>query len=287
MSNQRSGDLPDLPGVEPNSIGLFTNAPEPLPTTFGSQYEEMGPALERLATRLRLLLANQALKTILNTDSPSFQISVEVASHQRGGVGVVQSRGRDAGVQAQVAQLQVGEEMYLQVTNNEARSLYVAVISIERDGDMHIYHPSDWESPEIEAELSKGDSIVIPKQDDVFCLPVNGPAGFFEVLVIASNEQLRDTLQSLKRIRDRSLGSRGQQLSFTSDVERSRSVNDSALSLVDTILSDLDRGTGATPLTRGNQFNVQTSQLAALTVGVDVVEGGANPEACKPYVTPF
>jgi len=287
IARQGRNDRPEIQALQANSIGLFTNALEPLPTTFGTQYEEMGPALERLAARLRLLLANQALKTILNTDSPGFQISVEVASHQRGGVGVVQNRGRDAGVQAQVAQLQVGEEMYLRVTNNEARSLYVAVISIERDGDMHIYHPSDWESPEIEAELSADDSIVIPKQDDVFCLPVNGPAGFFEVLVIASTEQLRDTLQSLKRISDRSLGGRGQQLSFTPDVERSRSVNDSALSLVDSILGDLDRSTGATPLVRGDQFNVQTSQLAALTVGVEVVEGGANPEDCKPYVTPF
>jgi len=285
IDRQGRRDRADIQDLQANSIGLFTNALEPLPTTFGTQYEAMGPALERLATRFRLLLANQALKTILNTDSASFQISVEVASHQRGGVGVVQSRGREAGVQAQVAQLQVGEEMYLRVTNNEARSLYVAVISIERDGDMHIYHPSDWESPEIEAELSSGDSIVIPKQDDVFCLPVNGPAGFFEVLVIASTEQLRDTLQSLKRVSDRSLGSRGQQISFTPDDERSRSVNDSALSLVDTILGDLDRSSGAAPL--GRQFNVATSQLAAITVGVEVVEGGADPEACKPYVTPF
>jgi len=285
IDRQGRSDRADIQDLQANSIGLFTNALEPLPTTFGTQYEAMGPALERLATRFRLLLANQALKTILNTDSASFQISVEVASHQRGGVGVVQSRGRDAGVQAQVAQLQVGEEMYLRVTNNEPRSLYVAVIAIERDGDMHIYHPSDWESPEIEAELSSGDSIVIPKQDDVFCLPVNGPAGFFEVLVIASTEQLRDTLQSLKRVSDRSLGSRGQQISFTPDEERSRSVNDSALSLVDTILGDLDRSSGAAPL--GRQFSVATSQLAAITVGVEVVEGGADPEACKPYVTPF
>jgi hypothetical protein len=221
----------------------------------------------------------------LNTDTSAFQLSVEVASLQRGGIGVVQSQGREAGLQSQVAQLQIGEEMYLRVQNNEDRSLFVAVIAIERDGDMHVYHPSDWEAPEIEAELSPGASIVIPKQDDVFCLPVNGPAGFFEVLVIASTEQLRDTLQSLKRISDRSLGSRGQQISFTSADERSRSLNDSALSLVETILGDLDRSSGAAPL--GRQFSVPTSQLAALTVGVEVVGDGPDPDECKPYVTHF
>ncbi|MEM9504798.1 MAG: DUF4384 domain-containing protein, partial [Cyanobacteria bacterium P01_E01_bin.43] len=239
------------------------------------------------AIRFRLLLANQALKAILNTDTSDFKLSVEVASHQRGGVGAVQSRGREAGLQSQVAQLQIGEEMYLRVQNDEDRSLFVAVIAIERDGDMHVYHPSNWEAPELEAEMSSGDSIVIPKQDDTFCLPVNGPAGFFEVLVIASTEQLRDTLRSLKRISDRSFGSRGQQVSFTSADERSRSLNDSALSLVDTILGDLDRSARATPLARGDHFNVQTSQLAALTVGVEVVGEGAGPKECKPYIAPF
>ncbi|NEQ47508.1 MAG: DUF4384 domain-containing protein [Leptolyngbya sp. SIOISBB] len=285
MQVQNQNSRTDTQTLEPNSIGLFTKDLEPLSTTFESQYEEMGTALERLDIRFRLLLANQALKAILNPDTSDFQISVEVASHQRGGVSVVQSRGRDAGLQAQVAQLQVGEEMYLRVTNNEKRSLFVAVIAIERDGDMHVYHPSDWEAPEIEAELSADASIVIPKQDDVFCLPVNGPAGFFEVLVIASTEQLRDTLQSLKRISDRSLGSRGQQISFTSIDERSRSLNDSALSLVETILGDLDRSSGAAPL--GRQFNVPTSQLAALTVGVEVVGEGPDPNECKPYIEPF
>ncbi|NEQ98553.1 MAG: DUF4384 domain-containing protein [Cyanothece sp. SIO2G6] len=280
---QKRGDRPDIQALAPNSIGLFTNGLEPLTTTFGTQFEDMGVALERLAIRLRLLLANQALKAILNTDTSDFQLSVEVASHQRGGVSIVRSLGREEGLQAQVAQLQVGEEMYLKVTNNQGRSLFVAVIAIEQDGDMHVYHPSDWNAPELEAELGNGESVVIPKADDVFCLPVNGPAGFFEVLVIASTEQLRDTLQSLKRISDRSLGNRGQQISFTDQEERSRSLDDSAFSLVENILGDLDR---STPMMRG-QYSVETSQLAALTVGVEVVEGGTDPEACKPYVDPF
>ncbi|MEM9120696.1 MAG: caspase family protein [Cyanobacteria bacterium P01_F01_bin.56] len=284
---QGQGNRTDIQALETNSIGLFTKALIPLPTTFGNQSEEMEAALERLATRFRLLLASQALKAILSTNTSDLKLSVEVASYQRGGVGVVQSRGREASLRSQVVQLQVGEEMYLRVTNNESRSLYVAVIAAGRDGNMHVYHPSYWEAPELEAELSSGDNIVIPKRDDNFCLPVSSPAGFFEVLVIASTEQLRDTLRSLKRISDRSFGSRGQQISFTPNDERSRSFDGSALSLVDSILGDLSRSARATPRLQGEQYNVQTSQLAALAVGIEVVEANIELTQCQPYATPF
>ncbi len=49
-------------GIENGSIGLFSNSLDPLPSTFGSPYEEIGSALERLSTRLRLLLASGTLR---------------------------------------------------------------------------------------------------------------------------------------------------------------------------------------------------------------------------------
>jgi hypothetical protein len=273
---QERGDRPDIQAIEPDSIGLFSNALDPLPSTFSSQYESVGEALERLSSRLRLLLANRALRTILNTDATTLQVQVEVTSNQRGGVGVVSSRGQNSAepqVQSQIARMQVGEEMSLRVTNREDRSLFMAVIAVERDGDMYLYHPSHWNVAELEAELSPGESVVIPKDDDVFYLPIQGPAGHFEVLVIASTAQLRDTLQSLRRLSDRTLGDRGQLIAFTPEEEQSRDSRGSSLGIVSDILGDLDRNASAAPALREEQYSVNTAQLAALSVVIEVVDG--------------
>ena len=273
VEGQNRGNLADVFTLENGSIGLFANSLDPIPTTFGSQYEEMGQALERLSARLRLLLANRAIKTILNPNASELNVAVEVISMQRGGVGGTRS-GSQSGANfqtSQIAQMRVGEEMSLRVTNNENRSLYVAVIATERDGDMFVYHPSHWDAPEIDAELSPEESIVIPKDDDVFYLPIQGPVGSFEVLVIASTEQLRDTLLSLQRLSDRSIRG-GQLIPFAEADERSRSVRDSAFGIVADILGDLDRNAPAPYAARPGQYNVDTSTLAAFSVTIEVVE---------------
>lgn len=274
VQRQSRGNRTAIQAVERGSIGLFTNSLDPLPSTFGSQYEEIGLALERLSPRLRLLLANRAIKTILNTETSELAVEVEVASNQRRGISVVginPSHTATPQTQLKIARMRIGEEMLLRVTNQEDRSLYVAVIATERDGDLFVYHPSHWNAAELEAELSPGESIEIPKEDDVFYLPIQGPAGYFEVLVIASTEQLRDTLQSLKRLSDRAIR-RGQLIAFTEAEERSRGQEESALSIIQNILGDLDRNANAPYAMRPGQANINTSKLAALSVTIEVTE---------------
>lgn len=272
VQQQGGGDRVEIQALENNSLGLFSNALDPLPTTFGSQYEEIGSALERLSTRLRLLLANRTIKTILNREASELKVEVMVSSNQRSSIEIVRSGSQDRPnlpTQFQIAQMQIGEEMMLQVTNQESRSLYVAVISTEREGALYVYHPSHWDAAELDAELSPGESLVIPKQDDIFFLPIQGPPGYFEVLVIASTEPLRDTLQSLRRLSDRSI-SRGQLITFTENEERSRGSGDSAFSIVEDILGDLNRAS-AVPQLR-EQYNVNTARLAALSVTIEAIE---------------
>ena len=59
---QTRGNDTDRSAIENGSIGLFSNSLDPLPSTFGSPYEEIGSALERLSTRFRLLLASGTLR---------------------------------------------------------------------------------------------------------------------------------------------------------------------------------------------------------------------------------
>lgn len=277
VQQQSRSDAGDIQAIKLGSIGLFTNALEPISSTFSSQYEAIGLALERLSPRLRLLLANQAIKTILNRSTSPLKVEVEVSSNQRGILGVASSDSRrrtTTPIQSQITEMRIGEEMSLRVTNQEDRSLYVAVIATERDGDLYVYHPSHWNAAEIEAELSPGEAIAIPKEDDIFYLPIQGPAGYFEVLVIASTHQLRDTLQSLQRLSDRSIG-RGQLIAFTEAQEASRGVEDSAFGIVQDILGDLDRNANAPYALRPNQVSVNTSQLAALSVTIEVTTSSA------------
>jgi hypothetical protein len=147
-----------------------------------------------------------------------------------------------------------------------------AVIAIERDGDLYVYHPSHWNAAELEAELSPGGSITVPKEDDIFYLPIQGPTGYFEVLVIASTDHLRNTLQSLKRLSDRSI-SRGQSIAFTETEEASRGREDSVFSIVQDILGDLDRNANAPYALRSGQVNINRSQLAALSITIEIAEG--------------
>lgn len=277
-NQQTRGSDADNPDIENGSIGLFVNSLDPLPNTFGSQYEDLGQALERLSPRLRLLLANRALKTILNPETSELNVAVEVSSNQRGGLGVVETGSHSSAnfQTSQIAGMRIGEEMSLRVTNNENRSLYVAVIATQRDGNMFVYHPSYWDAAEVDAELGAGESIIIPKDDDVFYMPIVGPKGYFDILVIASTEQLRDMLLSLKRLFGRSIDpviGRGQLIPFTEDDEGSRDPQDSVLSIVTNLLGDLDRNAQVPYAMRPGQANVNSSQLAAFSVTIEVSEG--------------
>ncbi|MEM8545574.1 MAG: hypothetical protein AAGF66_16465, partial [Cyanobacteria bacterium P01_H01_bin.119] len=130
---------------------------------------------------------------------------------------------------------------------------------------------SYWDAAEADAILEPGESVTIPKADDQVYLPIQGPAGYFEVLVIASSVQLRDTLRSLQRLSDRGPAGRGQLLLFTEEAERSRGEDDSALSIVGDILGDFDRNASAAPASR-QQRNVNTTQLAAIPITIEVSE---------------
>lgn len=266
---QGYGARPDLQDIEVGSIGLFSNALDPIATTFESKYEKIGAAMERLSARFRLLLAKQVLKTIENTDNSDLKVNVQVSSNRRGGVGALRSSAFDEAEsqpQSRVVQMRTGEEMSLQVTNQENRSLYAIVIAIERDGNMYVYHPSYWDAAEIDAELGSGESITIPKPDDVFYLPIKGPPGYFELLVIASTEQLRDTLKSLQRLST----PRGHIIPFTRSDEASRAPHNRSINIIRDLLGDFNRSAKAPFAMRGQA--VSTSQVATLGVTIEVVE---------------
>lgn len=90
-------------------------------------------------------------------------------------------------------------------------------------------------------------------------------------LAIVFSDQLRDTLQSLKRLSDRSI-SRGQLIAFTETEEASRGGEDSIFSIIQDILGDPDRNASAPYALRSGQANINRSKLAALSITIEVTE---------------
>jgi hypothetical protein len=257
----------DVLALEANSLGIFKNDLAPLSDTFGSQFETVGEAISRLFPRLKLLLAKRALEALENNTTAQLALDLEVSSTTRQGLAVISSGGDRGSMAPEVPLLRVGEELTLTVTNQQTDSLYVAVLATEDNGNMYVYHPSNWNAPEIEAQLSPGESITIPNG---FRLPVSGPSGYFNVLVIASRFQLRDTLRSLQRIAERSRTSRGDTIVIFDDSrEASRSTEDSAFSLFRTVIDDSTR---AAPVPTGTDGAMDHSSVLVFSATLGVVE---------------
>jgi hypothetical protein len=228
------GSRSDVVAVEPNSVGIFKNDLAPLTDTFGSEFETAGEAISRLFPRFKLLLAKRALETLENETTAQLSVELEVGTTDRRGLAVISTgTARSAPV---IPQLQAGENLTLAVTNRQSEPIYVAVLATEDNGNMYVYHPSNFDAAELEALLQPGETVTIPNG---FRLPVQGPDGYFNVLVIASRFQLRDSLRALRRIAQRSRGDRF--VVFDDTREASRSAEDSAFNLFSTILGDTSR----------------------------------------------
>ena len=203
---------------------------------------------------------------MVNTNSTELAIDMAIGTVERGGIEVVSSDPSRRDAAPVIPQLTAGENLSLKVTNKESTSLYVAVIATEDDGDMYVYHPSDWNAPEIQAELGPGESVEIPKSTDIFDLPLRGPSGFFNVLVIASRTQLRDTLRVLKRISERSADVFP---IFDSSREASRSTEDSVGNILDSLLGDVSRNA---PIQTRRDAAVDNNSVVTFSATIEVVE---------------
>ena len=259
-------DRADIIALETGGFGLFKENLTPLTDTFGSEFESAGEAISRMFPRFKLLLAQQALQSLVNTNTTSLSLDMAIGTVERGGVEVVSSGDARGNAAPAIPELIAGENLSLTVTNKESTSLYVAVIATEDDGDMYVYHPSNWDAPEIQAELGPNESIEIPKSTDNFDLPLRGPSGSFSVLVIASRTQLRDTLRVLKRIRDRSADVFPV---FDSAREASRSTEDSVGNILDSLLGDVSRNA---PIQTRRDASVDNNSVVTFSATIEVVE---------------
>ena len=261
-----------LPPV--GSIGLFSSGLIPIPDTFGRVDEPVDAAIKRLEPKFTMLLAGRILRSILNKNTSSLQVTADIVPNgARGNSSTIASRGAiESGIITQkisstLQTLKPGNEIKVHVTNNENRNLYIAVLVIGSNADIVLLYPSDYDSPEDASLVAPKKELIVPPttanpQND-FRFTVQGPSGFLELLVLASTEPLRNALRGIKRIAAQRGTRSGDPLVFTEK---------DSVKAMESLLGDLDNTTRANVAVRGGIRGVDTTQLAALSAIIEVAE---------------
>ncbi|MBD1874978.1 caspase family protein [Nodosilinea sp. FACHB-131] len=265
------------------SIGLFTPGLVAIRASFGEPNEPMAAAIQRLNPTLKLLLAGQVLRSLLNSDTSNLNVDVAVQP-VNSSVAISRSASRRGSEDNEVTQrldgfsqtLRSGSEIVVTVTNGEFRSLYIAVLAIGSSGSMSVLHPTDWDAPESESLLEPGQQLDIPRQEagrdpnrsycsnpsEAFHLCLSS-SGYAEILTLVSTSPLRDALRSLQQIAVANNTRSGDPIGLQ---------NDDPINVVDTLLGDIDRSTRSSNSLRDDVRGVDTTQLAALSTLIQVVE---------------
>ncbi|MGF1536142.1 MAG: caspase family protein [Elainellaceae cyanobacterium] len=247
----------DLVGEIPasGSLGLFLPGQDVLPNSFGAPGESIADAASRLRSKFSVLLASRLLKVLVNPGTSRLNVVASMRPVE-GGNSVASAapltvRGQRSitddesaapaaipeNLPADASRLPVGTVVELEVQNNEAEDLYIGIIVIDASGGMTVLFPTNWDAPIAAALVSPGQTLKLPDPSrDNFRLRLVEPTGIVEVLVIASKFELRDALRALGDIASTRGVSRGSALSQ----------DDTVLSVVDSLLGDLDGGTRGT-----------------------------------------
>jgi hypothetical protein len=268
---------------ELGSTGLFTPGLVAVRDSFGEPGEPMAGAIQRLNPTLKLLLAGQVLRSVLNSDTSNLNVDVVVKPVDSNlAVGrSASSRGSQSELIAQRLEgsgqtLRSGSEIVVTVTNGEAQSLYVGVLGIGSSGSMTVLHPTEWAAPESESLLLPGQQIEIPRQelgrdpsrdycanpsqDFHLCL---SSSGYAEILTLVSTSPLRDALRGLQQIAAANNTRSGDPIGLQ---------NDEPVNVIETLLGDLDRTTRGDFNMRGGVRGVDTTKLAALSTLIRIVQ---------------
>lgn len=262
------------------SIGLFTPGLTPIPDSFYRPDESVDNAVRRLRPRMKMLLAGRILKAVVNSDISDINVDVNVTpvdqdktllsrgSRAAQETGII-ARTVDTGIQ----QVNVGDRIKIEVTNHERQDLYISIMVIDSKGQLIVLHPITWDAAEPDTLVGAGKSIIVPGVNSDFDFVIGGPTGHFELLVLASTEQLRDALRGLKEVaRGRGIRS-GLPIVFGEGETRgTHEGEDTPVQVLDDLLRDLNRNARSGVYIASRQSNADAKGLAAFSAIFEVVE---------------
>ncbi|MEM9819323.1 MAG: DUF4384 domain-containing protein, partial [Cyanobacteria bacterium P01_D01_bin.6] len=247
--------IDDLPAV--GSLGLFNPLFEPLPGAFDQPDETVEAAIARLQPRFKSLYIARVLRLLLNAETSRLNVSVSVKRSRGRGIPILATTPRSRGESVEpvfltdaVEDIPVDTEIELVLKNGEAQDLYMSLLVIDAYGEVTVLFPYNWDAPEDQALVRAGAEVPFPR---IRAIP---PEGITELLVIASNSQLRQALKTLQRIAP---ANRRGAISLTEPGE-----------VLDALLSDLALQRGAAGFDN-RQRQMDTQQMAAVSLLYRVV----------------
>jgi hypothetical protein len=233
-------------------FGLFTAAGlHPVEDSFQAA-DAIAGLMNRLYPKLKSLLAAQILKTITGSDvttssrSPSLKVSTAI----------IPITGRALG-DTHAPRFKANTTVKLKLSNQETGNLYIAAISVNSDGSLSFLYPTAGDASEDAALVKAGQSVESAE------ISLSPPAGFLEVLTIASAKPVRQALLALQRVANaRKLESR---TAIQTD-------SDDSLNVMADLLGDFDHNTRASAKVVRNVSGVNKKQVAAFSTILEVVE---------------
>lgn len=249
------------------SIGLFSPSLVPVTDSFGPAGQSGASAMGRLRQKFQSLLAARILLLTGGGSNSDLKIQAVIQDKARGIGSAIATRGaQEAGLVKSLGQpkpLKPETQVEIEITNHESRDLYIGALVIDSDGNLSILYPVDWEAPESASLVPAGRSLTIPRPTDVPFIAY-GPAGTFELLMLASTKPLRNTLRGLQRITRARGVSRGEFLGLEAD---------EPVEVMEALLGDFNEQTRAgLKAQQADRAQVDGSQIAVFSTLMQVTD---------------
>lgn len=270
-----------------NSVGLLSTSLTPIPDSFGgSRQEEANSIIYRLSPRLKMLLAGKILASVVNSDSSELDVEVEIKTVKTQVV-IDSQRSRGKGGDAFVPKtldtldniVEANSEIQVVVKNNESVNLHIGVLAVFDTGELAVLHPMEFDSPETASIVESNSFIEVPEktgdEEKDFRFEISGPPGFFELMVLASTEPLRDGLKALQQVAlnrgtVNTAGEVRNPLVFAEGTRGDGESDDAPVEFMQAVLGDLS-GTRGPRLNAVRGRGVPTSGLAGFSSIIEVV----------------
>jgi hypothetical protein len=264
---------------EVGGIGLFLPRRVPVPGSFGSSSETVTAAVRRLQPKFKSLLATRIVQLALNPNSSRLNVKAWITPEDNPGIlaqaftlrgsnqRLVPDRSVTTNVNASGAALvlPIATRVQLHIANYEPHDLYCSILVIDPTREISVIFPNQWAATEDVTRVKAGQTLLIPNPSkDAFALVTQEPKGVAEVLIIASNQPLRETLLSLRAIALRG-GQRGGPIALTDP--------DDPMEVVSNLVHDLDasdRAGSDLATSYPGVHRLDTTELAVLSIPVEV-----------------
>ncbi|MBW4479968.1 MAG: caspase family protein [Tolypothrix brevis GSE-NOS-MK-07-07A] len=252
-------DLPDI-----DTIGLFSEALEFIPGSFGKQGESITDAVSRLKPKLTSFLAMRLLKQTLNANSSTLDVEASISLLEQPNTIIAQTQtAKSNQIQAKKTYsrvLPLNKLFQFEIKNNTTENLYVMVILIDVTGKPYVVFPYQNIIKNRTLQLKPNEPpLVIGKPDQIELKAVE--KGSAEALIVTSRSELKNAAKMLQQlVRETRGGGRGE-ANKPIDISRGEPV-----AVIDDLLDDLSGSRSGSSQPR----EIKADNIATLSMSFEV-----------------